>query len=226
MNALWGTRGAQPRVLFLTEHPVDEAPHAEWTPRVLAKAGWQVEAWVPGASGSVVKRVLGVAWPTRTLYRSDAPPLLREWRIWWALVAVRLGRYDVVLIDSMSLAYRAALVFALPQCRQRLAYQARDFVDQCRWRLRSLLERILLRRADLHISHEYLRAYVLSTALATGPAARSCFCRRTCLPGGRALKRANTSGGDWQATPARKRSSCGCTAGRSSFVRLRNCSGR
>ena len=151
----------RPSLMYITAYDVARAPHAEWLPYILSRAGWEVEVVGPNASAGVVRQTLAGAWRTTNLPTAGrlrpALSLLRH------LLRGRFARCDVVCVDSLGVNYLAAPLFVGPRFSTRLVYQNRDFVDPLRHPLRSRLEGLLARRCDLHVNHEYHRAYFLRT---------------------------------------------------------------
>jgi glycosyltransferase involved in cell wall biosynthesis len=139
-------------VVFLTTADAAATPHAEWVPWALEQAGWRVTAVTPAGDASLVRNVLGARWECRTL--------LYEAALFLELLRARFGRAKVVYLHSQGLGWRAAAVFLGPRFGKRLVYHNPDYYDPIAYPIRAALERLLARRCDLVVSHEYHRGYI------------------------------------------------------------------
>jgi glycosyltransferase involved in cell wall biosynthesis len=149
-------------IVFITTADAGATPHAEWIPWALERAGWRVTAVTPAGSGSLLRTVLGAHWNCRTLpFTRHGNRLLSEFALLLELLRARLGPDRVIYLHSQGLGWRAGLVFLGPLFGKRLVYHNPDYYDPIAYPVRSALERLLARKCDLVVSHEFHRGYIM-----------------------------------------------------------------
>jgi glycosyltransferase involved in cell wall biosynthesis len=149
-------------VVFITTAEAGATPHAEWVPWALERAGWRVTSVAPAGDRSLLRKVLGAHWNSRVLPRGQGRNrLLAEYALLRELLKARFGRDNVIYLHSQGLGWRAALVFLGPLFGKRLVYHNPDYYDPLTYPVRAALERLLARKCDLVISHEFHRGYIM-----------------------------------------------------------------
>jgi glycosyltransferase involved in cell wall biosynthesis len=149
-------------VVFVTTADASATPHAEWIPWALERAGWRVTAVTPAGDGTLLRRVLGARWSCRTLpFRCHGSRLVAECALLLELLRARFGSDKVIYLHSQGLGWRAGLVFLGPLFGKRLVYHNPDYYDPIAYPIRAALERLLARKCDLVVSHEFHRGYIM-----------------------------------------------------------------
>jgi glycosyltransferase involved in cell wall biosynthesis len=149
----------QKRLCFISRNDLSGVPFYDLLLPCLARDGWQIEAWAPGAKNSILRSTIGYS-----CRANEIPPVKSRFKhelaVFKALLEARFRKPGVVYVCGQFMAARAAALLAGPLFGRPLVYHNADFFDPTHLPWHCRMEKWLSRKSWLYVNDEYHRGYI------------------------------------------------------------------
>lgn len=153
-----GNPAMKKRLVFLSLVNSATVPYGELYLPALTRDGWEVSVIAPGASNSLLHRLL----PYQAHFRElPARGFARETAILRVLLTARFHPRTVLYLHSQALSLRAWVWLWGPKFGKRIVYHNPDYYDPFQYPLHYLAEKRLCRKAGLCLNNEFHRACIV-----------------------------------------------------------------
>ena len=145
-------------IFYISLNDLSAAPYPEVALPALVRNGWNITIIAPNATRSAYRKHLPFA--CRSSDIPDYSWTRKELHLQFEMLKARMGRYDVIYINSQMMGPRAAIALAGPKLGGKYVFHAPDYFCPIEYPIRHYLDGRFSRKCQLYINNEFHRGYL------------------------------------------------------------------